>query len=153
MGNFPLELTNRNTQSRQFIKNSAAKEGVELDVRLELESPVTLRQFLLSGLIHAFVPYSPNFREVQANRLEAIPIKGLIMKRHLARNRESPNPAAKGAPEESVVDEMRNLRRADRRRSNDSNSDHHVPTTEQAALSLTRTDAKRTSRQGERSSR
>jgi len=109
LGDFPLVMTSRNNQSRQLMENSAAKEGVKLDIRLELESPATLRQFLLSGPIYALVPYSSIFHEAQTRRLGAVPIKGLTMTRHLAKSREGLNSAARVALEQSVIGEVRSL--------------------------------------------
>jgi DNA-binding transcriptional LysR family regulator len=52
-----------------LIENSAAREGARLDVRLELESPETLRQLLLSGRIYGLLPYSSIFQDAQTRRL------------------------------------------------------------------------------------
>jgi LysR family nitrogen assimilation transcriptional regulator len=109
LSDFPLVMTNRSNQSRQMLEISAAREGIKLDIRLELESPATLRQLLLSGPIYALVPYSSIFREAQTRRLGAVSIKGLKMTRHLAKNRNEADSTAKTILEENVISEMRSL--------------------------------------------
>ncbi len=64
----PLVMTSKSNRSRQLIENSAAREGAKLDIRLELESPETLRQLLLSGRIYGLLPYSSIFGDAQARR-------------------------------------------------------------------------------------
>ena len=61
LGNLPLVMTSKHNRSRQLIENAAAREGARLDIRLELESPETLRQLLLSGRIYGLLPYSSIF--------------------------------------------------------------------------------------------
>jgi LysR family nitrogen assimilation transcriptional regulator len=109
LGNLPLVMTNKNNRSRQLIENSAAKEGAKLDIRLELESPETLQQLLLSGRIYGLVPYSSIFRDAQTKRLGAVPIKGMVMTRYLAKSRSEANSVARETLEKCTVTEMRAL--------------------------------------------
>src|SRR6201996_2081534 len=46
LGDLPLVTTRKSNRVRQLIENAAAREGVKLDIRLELESPETLQQLL-----------------------------------------------------------------------------------------------------------
>ena len=88
-------MTSKNNRSRQLIENSAAREGAKLDIRLELESPETLQQLLLSGRIYGLLPYSSIFRDAQTKRLGAVPIKGMAMTRYLAKSRSEANSVAR----------------------------------------------------------
>src|SRR5947207_12842154 len=83
----PLEMTSKSNRSRKLIENSAAREGAKLDIRLELESPETLRQLLLSGRIYGLLLYSSIFGDAQARRLGTVPIRAHAMTRYLAKSR------------------------------------------------------------------
>src|SRR5258708_8242639 len=87
-------MTSKNNRSRQLIENSAAREGAKLDVRLELESPETLRQLLLSGRIYGLLPYSSISGDAKARRLGPVPIKRQVMTPYLAKSRTEANPLA-----------------------------------------------------------
>jgi LysR family nitrogen assimilation transcriptional regulator len=105
----PLVMTSKSNRSRQLIENSAAREGAKLDIRLELESPETLRQLLLSGRIYGLLPYSSIFGDAQARRLGAVPIRGHAMTRYLAKSRNEVNSVARETLEKSTIAEMRGL--------------------------------------------
>ena len=62
LGDFPLVMSGKGNGSRQLIENTAAREGVRLDIRLELESSDTLWQLLLSGQVCGLLPYSSIFQ-------------------------------------------------------------------------------------------
>ena len=109
LADFPLALTSRSNQSRQVLEMAAAQEGVALNVCLELESPTTLRQVLRNGAIYALVPHSSISLEAQANRLGAVPVKGLSMARYLAESREGGKSAAIKVLTETVLTEMETL--------------------------------------------
>jgi LysR family nitrogen assimilation transcriptional regulator len=109
LGNLPLVMTNKSNRSRQLIENSAAREGAKLDIRLELESPETLRQLLLSGRIYGLLPYSSIFHDAQTRRLGAVPIKGMAMTRFLAKSRNEANSIARETLEKCTIGEMRGL--------------------------------------------
>ena len=55
LADLPLVMTSRHNRSRQLIESSAAREGVRLDIRLELESGDTLQQLLQSGRIYGLL--------------------------------------------------------------------------------------------------
>jgi DNA-binding transcriptional LysR family regulator len=99
----------RGERRLQLIENSAAREGAKLDIRLELESPETLRQLLLSGRIYGLLPYSSIFQDAQARRLGAVPIKGQAMTRYLAKSRNEANSIARETLQKSTIGEMRGL--------------------------------------------
>src|ERR1700754_4215522 len=61
LSDFPLVMSGKANGSRQLIENTAAREGVGLDIRLELESSETLWQLLLSGQVYGLLPYSSIF--------------------------------------------------------------------------------------------
>jgi LysR family transcriptional regulator, nitrogen assimilation regulatory protein len=105
----PLVMTSKNNRSRQLIENAAAREGARLDVRLELESPETLRQLLLSGRIYGLLPYSSIFQDAQTRRIGAVPIKGQAMTRYLAKSRTEANSVVRETLEKSTTGEMRGL--------------------------------------------
>jgi LysR family nitrogen assimilation transcriptional regulator len=107
--NLPLVMTSKKNRSRQLIENAAAREGAKLDVRLELESPETLRQLLLSGRIYGLLPYSSIFQDAQTRRLGAVPIKGQAMTRYLAKSRNEANTIARETLEKATLGEMRGL--------------------------------------------
>jgi LysR family transcriptional regulator, nitrogen assimilation regulatory protein len=109
LGDLPLVMSGKSNRSRQLIENSAAREGTRLDIRLELESSDTLRQLLLSGRIYGLLPYSSIFQEAQSRRLGAVPIKGLAMKRYLAKSRGEANSTARETLEKCTIGEMREL--------------------------------------------
>jgi LysR family nitrogen assimilation transcriptional regulator len=109
LASFPLVMSSKHNGSRQLIENSAAKEGVRLDIRLELETSETLWQVLRSGLVYGLVPYSSIFQEARTQRLGAAPIKGLAMTRYLAKSRSEANSIARETLEKTVIGEMRAL--------------------------------------------
>jgi LysR family transcriptional regulator, nitrogen assimilation regulatory protein len=109
LADLPLVMTSKSNRSRQLIENSAAREGLRLDIRIELESPETLRHLLLSGRIYGLLPHSSIFQEAQARRLGAVPIKGLAMTRYLAKSRSEANTIARETLETCVIAEMREL--------------------------------------------
>ncbi len=80
-----------------------------LDIRLELESGETLQQLLQSGRIYGLLPYSSIVEEAQSRRLGGVPIRGLAMKRYLAKSRSEANSIARETLEKSVIAEMREL--------------------------------------------
>jgi LysR family nitrogen assimilation transcriptional regulator len=102
-------MSSKHNRSRQLIENSVAREGAKLDIRLELESPETLRQLLLSGRIYGLLPYSSISGEAQTRRLGAAPIKGLAMTRYLAKSRNETNSVARETLEKVTIGEMRAL--------------------------------------------
>ena len=105
----PLVMTSKNNRSRQLIENAAANEGAKLDVRLDLESPETLQKLLLSGRIYGLLPYSSISGDAKARRLGAVPIKGQVMTRYLARSRNEANSPARETLEKITIGEMRGL--------------------------------------------
>jgi LysR family nitrogen assimilation transcriptional regulator len=109
LADLPLVMTSRHNRSRQLIESSAAREGVRLDIRLELESGDTLQQLLQSGRIYGLLPYSSIVEEAQSRRLGGVPIRGLAMKRYLAKSRSEVNSIARETLEKTVTSEMREL--------------------------------------------
>ena len=109
LGDLPLVMTSKSNRTRQLIENSAAREGARLDVRLELESPETLQQLLLSGRIYGLLPYSSIYHGAQTRRLGAVPIRGLAITRYLAKSRTEVTSIACEALEKTVLAEMREL--------------------------------------------
>jgi LysR family transcriptional regulator, nitrogen assimilation regulatory protein len=109
LADLPLVMTSKTNRTRQLIENSAAREGARLDVRLELESPETLQQLLLSGRIYGLLPYSSIYHGAQTRRLAAVPIRGLAITRYLARSRSEANSIARETLEKTVISEMREL--------------------------------------------
>lgn len=111
LADLPLVMTSKTNRTRQLIENSAAREGARLDVRLELESPETLQQLLLSGRIYGLLPYSSIYHGAQTRRLAAVPIRGLKITRYLAKSRNEVNSVACETLEKTVLSEMRELAR------------------------------------------
>lgn len=111
LADLPLVMTSKTNRTRQLIENSAAREGARLDVRLELESPETLQQLLLSGRIYGLLPYSSIYHGAQTKRLGAVPIRGLAITRYLAKSRSEANSIARETLEKTVIGEMRELAR------------------------------------------
>ena len=109
LADLPLVMTSKTNRTRQLIENSAAREGARLDVRLELESPETLQQLLLSGRIYGLLPYSSIYHGAQTRRLAAVPIRGLAITRYLAKSRSEANSIARETLEKTVIAEMREL--------------------------------------------
>jgi LysR family transcriptional regulator, nitrogen assimilation regulatory protein len=109
LSDFPLVMSGKSNGSRQLIENTAAREGVRLDIRLELESSETLWQLLPSGQVYGLLPYSSIFHEAQSRRLGATPIKGLAMKRYLAKSRGVTNSIARETLEKCTMSEMQEL--------------------------------------------
>ncbi|WP_027584574.1 LysR family transcriptional regulator [Bradyrhizobium sp. Ai1a-2] len=109
LGDLPLVMSNKSNRSRQLIENSATRAGARLDIRLELESPETLRQLLLSGRIYGLLPYSSIFHDAEAGRLGVAPIRGLAMTRYLAKSRNEANSIARETLEKTTLIEMRAL--------------------------------------------
>lgn len=109
LAGLPLVMTSRHNRSRQLIESSFAREGARLDIRLELESPETLQQLLMSGRIYGLLPHSSMLQDAQTRRLGAVPIRGLSMKRYLAKNRNEANSIARETLEKAVISEMREL--------------------------------------------
>ena len=109
LGDLPLVMTSKSNRTRQLIENTAAREGARLDVRLELESPETLQQLLLSGRIYGLLPYSSIYHGAQTHRLGAVPIRGLAMTRYLAKSRSEVTSIACETLEKTVMSEMREL--------------------------------------------
>jgi LysR family transcriptional regulator, nitrogen assimilation regulatory protein len=109
LADLPLVMTSKGNRSRQLIENSAAREGYRLDIRLELESPETLQQLLLSGRIYGLLPYSSIYHGAQTRRLGAVPIRGLTMARYLAKARNEVASIARETLEKTVISEMREL--------------------------------------------
>jgi LysR family nitrogen assimilation transcriptional regulator len=109
LGDLPLVMTSKSNRTRQLIENKAAREGARLDVRLELESPETLQQLLLSGRIYGLLPYSSIYHGAQTRRLGAVPIRGLAMTRYLAKSRSEVTSIACETLEKTVMSEMREL--------------------------------------------
>jgi LysR family nitrogen assimilation transcriptional regulator len=109
LSDFPLVMSGKGNGSRQLIENTAAREGVRLDIRLELESSETLWQLLLSGQVYGLLPYSSIFHDAQRRRLGATPIKGLAMKRYLAKSRSVTNSIARETLEKCTMSEMHEL--------------------------------------------
>ncbi len=68
LGGLPLVMINKHNRPRQLIENAAVREGTTLDIRLELESPETLRHLLLGGRIYGLLPYSSIFGDAKARR-------------------------------------------------------------------------------------
>jgi LysR family nitrogen assimilation transcriptional regulator len=109
LGDLPLVMTSKSNRTRQLIENMAAREGARLDVRLELESPETLQQLLLSGRIYGLLPYSSIYHGAQTRRLGAVPIRGLAMTRYLAKSRSEVASIACKTLEKTVTSEMHEL--------------------------------------------
>ena len=102
----PLVMINKHSRPRQLIENAAVRDGVKLDIRLEVENPETLMQLLLGGKIYGLLPYSSIFGGALARRLGAIPIKGQAMTRYLAKSRNEPNSVARETLEKCTIAEM-----------------------------------------------
>jgi DNA-binding transcriptional LysR family regulator len=109
LADLPLVMTSKTNRVRQLIENSAAREGARLDVRLELESPETLQQLLLSGRVYGLLPYSSIYHGAQTRRLAAVPIRGLAITRYLAKSRNEASSIACETLEKTVLSEMREL--------------------------------------------
>lgn len=109
LADLPLVMTSRHNRSRQLIESSAAREGIRLDVRIELESGDTLLQLLQSGRIYGLLPYSSIVEDANSRRLAGAPIRGLVMKRYLAKSRSEGNSIARETLEKVVIAEMREL--------------------------------------------
>jgi LysR family transcriptional regulator, nitrogen assimilation regulatory protein len=109
LADLPLVMTSRHNRSRQLIESSAAREGTRLDIRLELESPETLLQLLQSGRIYGLLPYSSIVEDARSRRLRGVPIRGLAMKRYLAKSRSEANTIARETLEKTVIGEMKEL--------------------------------------------
>ncbi len=109
LADLPLVMTSRHNRSRQLIESSAVREGIRLDIRLELESGDTLQQLLQSGRIYGLLPYSSIVEDAQSRRLGGVPIRGLAMKRYLAKSRSEANSIARETLEKVVIGEMREL--------------------------------------------
>ena len=107
LADLPLVTTTRH--NRQLIESSAAREGIRLDIRLELESGDTLQQLLQSGHIYGILPFSSIAEEAKSHRLGGVPIRGLSMKRYLAKSRSEGNSIARETLEKVVISEMREL--------------------------------------------
>lgn len=91
-------------------------EGARLDIRLELENTETLQQLLMSGRIYGLLPYSSILQFARTRRLGGVPIRGLAMKRYLAKSRNEANSIARETLEKVVISEMQELgRRVDTR--------------------------------------
>src|SRR5690242_14047914 len=106
LADLPLVMTSKTNRVRQLIENSAAREGARLDVRLELESPETLQQLLLSGRVYGLLPYSSIYHGAQTRRLAAVPIRGLAITRYLAKSRNEASSIACETLEKTVLSEM-----------------------------------------------
>jgi len=111
LADLPLVMTSKTNRTRQLIENSAAREGARLDVRLELESPETLQQLLLSGRIYGLLPYSSIYHGAQTRRLATVPVRGLKITRYLAKSRNEVSSVACETLEKTVLSEMRELAR------------------------------------------
>jgi LysR family nitrogen assimilation transcriptional regulator len=111
LADLPLVMTSKTNRTRQLIENSSAREGARLDVRLELESPETLQQLLLSGRIYGLLSYSSIYHGAQTRRLAAVPIRGLAITRYLAKSRNEVSSTACETLEKTVLSEMRELAR------------------------------------------
>jgi LysR family transcriptional regulator, nitrogen assimilation regulatory protein len=106
LADLPLVMTSKHNRSRQLIESSAAREGIRLDIRLELESGDTLQQLLASGRVYGLLPHSSI---LEMRRLGSAPIRGLAMKRYLAKSRTEGNSIARETLENAVIGEMREL--------------------------------------------
>ena len=109
LGDLPLVMTRKSNRVRQLIENAAAREGVRLDVRLELESPETLQPLLLTGRIYGLLPYSSIYHGAQTRRLGGVPIKGLTITRYLAKSRGEATSVTRETLERLTLAEMREL--------------------------------------------
>ncbi len=109
LAGLPLVTTTRH--NRQLIESAATRAGIGLDIRLELESGDTLQQLLQSGQIYGILPYSSIAEEAKSHRLGGVPIRGLAMKRYLAKSRSEGNSIARETLEKVVISEMRELAR------------------------------------------
>lgn len=109
VADLPLVMTSKHNRSRQLIESSAARAGARLDIRLELESSDTLMQLLQSGRIYGLLPYSSIAEDTRSGRLGGVPIRGLAMKRYLAKSRSEANTIARETLEKTVILEMREL--------------------------------------------
>jgi LysR family nitrogen assimilation transcriptional regulator len=106
LADLPLVMTSKHNRSRQLIESSASREGIRLDIRIELESGDTLQQLLASGRVYGLLPHSSI---LEMRRLGAAPIRGLVMKRYLAKSRTDANSIACETLEKAVIGEMREL--------------------------------------------
>jgi LysR family transcriptional regulator, nitrogen assimilation regulatory protein len=106
LAGIPLVMINKHGRPRRLIENAAVRDGVKLDIRLEVESPETLMQLLLGGNIYGLLPYSSIFGDPQVRRLGAAPIKGQAMTRYLAKSRNEPNSVAGETLEKCTIAEM-----------------------------------------------
>ena len=86
LADVPFVMTSKLNRSRQLIEKSAAREGVHLNVCLELESLESLRQMLQSGRFYSLLPRSAIPHDSLARPIGAVPIQGLMMKRYLAKS-------------------------------------------------------------------
>lgn len=106
LADLPLVMTSKHNRSRQLIESSAAREGVRLDIRLELEGLGTLRQLLQNGRIYSLLPQSAIPQDSPARRLGAVPIRGLVMKRYLAKSRNETTSIARETLEKAAIAEV-----------------------------------------------
>jgi LysR family transcriptional regulator, nitrogen assimilation regulatory protein len=109
VADLPLVMTSKHNRSRQLIESSAARDGARLDIRIELESSDTLLQLLQSGHIYGLLPYSSIAEDAKGRRLGGVPIRGLSMKRYLAKSRSEANTIARETLEKTVISETREL--------------------------------------------
>ena len=64
---------------------------------------------LRSGQIYGILPYSSIAEQTRSGRLGSAPIRGLAMKRYLAKSRSEANTIARETLEKVVISEMREL--------------------------------------------
>jgi LysR family nitrogen assimilation transcriptional regulator len=94
----PFVLPPKRHSLRVLIENAAEHAGVSLNVRFEVESLMTIKDVVLSGLAITFLPLAAIQAEIMGGQLSAAPVINPNLSRNLfvARMTERPlSPAAK----------------------------------------------------------
>lgn len=83
LAGLPLILPSHPHGLRVLADNAAAKAGLRLDVSLQADSFVLMKELVESGLGYAMLPLSSISRDVEAGRLQWVPIQRPTVRRHL----------------------------------------------------------------------
>lgn len=71
----PMIVPSRPHGLRRVVEAAAEREGVTLDLAIEVDSLVVTRDFILDGQGYALLPIAPVARDVENGRLTAIPVR------------------------------------------------------------------------------